>query len=616
MDGELKLRSVRWLLDKSFIVPSYQRGYRWQAQQVLELLTDLAEFARPPHEPDEFYCLQPIVVTPSETHPDHWEVIDGQQRLTTLHLILGFLETQLTGEGLGRFSLQYVTREHSAEFLERPDPKQKGDYIDFAHMWDAWTTIEEWFTKTYKGTRGDFLGVLIRSDGYGPNVRVIWYELPDSDKPIEVFRRLNIGKISLTNAELIRALFLSRTPRENREAKALRLRIAYQWDDIERRLQDDAFWYYVHEGQSDFATRIEYLFAILMLRENQTIKLGEHGLFLAYQKYAKKRGGDLGTLWQEVRDLHLALEEWYEDETLDFYHLVGTAVTLKTWGTTPSATSEEVIVDLLRRRQGLLRSELDEHLRRTIFDQVFPRLADSDTPFDRSELEGAIEREIGKLAYPDDPRRRPIRGVLLLFNVATLMRHGSNQRFRFDLFKSHTKGWDIEHIRSVESSMPRVVTAQRRWLDNVLDYWSEQRRPDDLEQRDRLARLRERVESFRAARTHDRQAFIPLYLDILAHFGERESEDVDNGIGNLALLDAATNRSYGNAVFPIKRREITRLDSKGVFTPPCTTNAFLKYYTRHPSDMFFWKTTDRDDYRGAIVRELLDFFCPEEPATP
>ena len=67
------------LFGKHFIIPSYQRGYKWEWQEVTDLLSDIWEFQENA-ENGEFYCLQPIVL--SNNGDNTFDVIDGQQRLT------------------------------------------------------------------------------------------------------------------------------------------------------------------------------------------------------------------------------------------------------------------------------------------------------------------------------------------------------------------------------------------------------------------------------------------------------------------------------------------------------------------------------------------------------
>lgn len=66
----------------SFYIPSYQRGYRWSETEVVRLLDDIYQNGK------KNYCLQPVVVRKKE---DQYELIDGQQRLTTLYLIYKYI---------------------------------------------------------------------------------------------------------------------------------------------------------------------------------------------------------------------------------------------------------------------------------------------------------------------------------------------------------------------------------------------------------------------------------------------------------------------------------------------------------------------------------------------
>ena len=137
----ISLISVAELLDgRHFFIPPYQRGYRWADSQMMELLDDLYEFAirekKTSHTSSgEFYCLQPIIVQritdasklaeihsiagwdESDTTNNTWEVIDGQQRLTSLYILFRFLISEeltsvkkLKRAGLELYRLCYETR--------------------------------------------------------------------------------------------------------------------------------------------------------------------------------------------------------------------------------------------------------------------------------------------------------------------------------------------------------------------------------------------------------------------------------------------------------------------------------------------------------------------------
>ena len=88
--SNLSRKKIKHLSQMSFFIPAYQRGYRWTSQQVIELLEDIREFneKRLANKDSSWYCLQPIVVVPRD---ERYDVLDGQQRLTTIFLILSYL---------------------------------------------------------------------------------------------------------------------------------------------------------------------------------------------------------------------------------------------------------------------------------------------------------------------------------------------------------------------------------------------------------------------------------------------------------------------------------------------------------------------------------------------
>lgn len=658
--AELWPRSIHDLRGHTFEIPSYQRGYRWTEPQVRALLEDLLAFARPDPSrgPDAFYCLQPVVVCPvldesgsprlNEAGKPVWELIDGQQRITTLFLLLRFLSAWVGEERW--FTLRYITRPQSEAFLEGLDAERRDANVDFHHMYWAYETISSWFNDKDRTQQMDIYRCVLGRDGQGPNVRVIWYRLPAGQDPIDAFIRLNVGKIRLTNAELIRALFLRRgnftgghsisaaaapLPDSVRTqlqalATASQLRIAHAWDAVEKQLQDDAFWYFVHDGQTAYETRIELLFDIHVRQEKLTPDpQDEYGLFLAYhqhfvserKRFEEKypdRAWSTETPWKQIEDIARRLDEWYRDR--DLFHLIGFWITYETTGATPREVGE-IVVDLLEEHETCERLEFDRRLRARIFARLFTdqrrsvqtpeslrevaaKLGQMSTARGREE----IRRRLEDLSYED---LRAVSAVLLLFNVATLLQNpGSNQRFAFDLFKQES--WDIEHIRSQASGMPDALRDQREWLAVVRDYWGTE--PPDVPEI--------RALWFEAGRllggeeTLDRSRFESVYRRILEQFEEHEPIEVDNGIGNLTLLDFRTNRGYKNAVFPIKREWIRALDRKATFAPLCTTNVFLKYYSQRIDQMLTWNDADARDYQNAMVETLALFFAPEGGSWP
>lgn len=589
MPTQLTLRCVRELLDKDFFVPAYQRGYRWTPRQVRELLGDLYDFMKSVHRreqhPQAFYCLQPIVVTP-RGEGERWELIDGQQRLTTLFLILSAAKQIVEILGCTPYTLQYETRPRSMEFLIKPDEAAANQNIDFFHMWQARQTIVEWFdSPQVKPDKIKFVDFLLTAQGNNP--RIIWYELPADEDPIDVFVRLNVGRIPLTNSELIRALFL----REQNFTNPLhKIQIAHEWDQLEKLLREDGFWHFLNGAAPDSPTRIELLFAIDALLDDIPIASDDpYGVFLAFLPDEADAMVDWLRRWRKVKQIAMRLQEWYEDRV--FFHLVGMWLHLQTSGK-DACPAAEVVVDLLRTRPTMGRSAFLRHLKEKIASSLLGVALDSG-----DKLDEQVQTFLDNLSYGSDTRR--IRNTLLLFNVATItINPTAFVRFPFDRF--HNESWDIEHIRSVSEYRPGRADGQKQWLGYVAAYWAIEPPAS------RYAPLVAAVDALRE--DFSTQAFEAVYAKVLEAFGEHNPSDTDNSIGNLTLLDAGTNRGYGNAPFPVKRRKVLKLDQSGTFVPLCTTNAFLKYYSPREAGLMYWTETDADAHAEAVHAVLVSFF--------
>jgi hypothetical protein len=179
-EASISLKPVNDLLTERFFVPSYQRGFRWTKQQVEDLLNDIWEFQSKCEKRDHFYCLQPVVV--KRRTDGAWELVDGQQRLTTILLILACRADLVKALRKPTFTLQFETRPQSGEFLKNIDLEQRGANIDYFHICQAHRTIEAWFSQRSGSHDLQLLQCLTNDDESGKNVKVISYELPESGR--------------------------------------------------------------------------------------------------------------------------------------------------------------------------------------------------------------------------------------------------------------------------------------------------------------------------------------------------------------------------------------------------------------------------------------------------
>ena len=549
-----------------FFVPSYQRGYRWGKSEVERLLDDVFALKGRGGQPAKNYCLQPIVV--KKKSDDEFELIDGQQRLTTLFLIYKYMRKEV-GRVIGepKFSLNYETRPDSKDFLSNINVDLRDKNIDFFFIANACEVIENWFAAA-----GElFLTMTTIKTLFAENVKIIWYEVDADEDAASMFTRLNIGKIPLTSAELVKAGFLSN---ENRNMSAQRQdEIALQWDNIEKSLHDDSLWYFLTNNAADkYQTRIDL---VLDLMSNKRLDDRDKYRTFFYFDELKRRGDDLSELWEKIVRNFLLLKDWRENH--EFYHKIGYLV----------ASGYKNLADIYAESQNKTKREFLSRLDEMIRDSV--------------KLSG--DENYSDWNYGEDYDR--IRRLLLLFNVESVRQNGEqSQWFPFDKYKFGGAGkisWSLEHIHAVNSQETGTQAQWREWLE--LHRASLENFPDENQ-----TLLRE-IDKLLNRKNLTSELFVPLQKKILDKLspGGLSDESIDT-IANLALLKCADNSALGNSVFDVKRNEIVKLDMSGAFIPFCTKMAFLKYYTKSErNQLHFWGVDDRRAYLAAINRVLKNF---------
>jgi len=561
--NSIELKTLNELSQYSFYIPAYQRGYRWTEQEVIDLLNDINEFT--PREVNDtektWYCLQPIVV--KQKGENEYEVIDGQQRLTTVYLILHLLNQDYVVKKQDKlFSMDYQTRKGSKEFLLNPE-EENNEYIDYFYIHQAYKTIEHWFEEKEQNPTFDKNDYRSKMKFH---TKIIWYETSE-DNPITVFTRLNIGKISLTNAELIKALFLNssnfRSLDEN-GLKLLRLRqieIANEWDGIETALQNNKLWYFLSDEQKD-DNRIEYIFHLM----NDTGDTDQYSTFrFFYARLAGKSENEMNRYWEEIQAYYQRFNEWFSEREL--YHKIGFILTVKI----------STVKELYKQSSILKKSEFIAYI-----DSKIKNYYKHQNLFDL------------------DYENKHTKGVLLLYNILTMLQneHDSSY-FPFDDFK--LKKWNIEHIASRKDSSSIPLVNRKEWISDVKCYIDQEQTEGPL--------LIEKLDEMLEKESYiNEDAFVILFDEVTEHFNKymNDNDDVD-GVSNLALLDEKTNKGYKNAVFPLKRKCIIDLDKEGGFVPICTKNVFLKYFSDYPPKISFWTQDDREKYELDLVRVLKNY---------
>ncbi len=440
---------VNQLKDLKFFVPSYQRGYRWTEFEVEALLDDIYNFDNKNGKAQ--YCIQPLIVQKCED--GKWEVVDGQQRLTTIFIILKAIKKFLP-QVSANFSLEYKTRSKSEtgsgswDFLNNVDnksDKEANENIDFYYMFQAYQTIIKWANNKEKASNNIMTVPDVMTDlnkNLGRYTFFIWYPLEQGVASIDMFSKVNVGKIPLTDGELIKALLLNSNSFEDDERISRQTEISVSWDRIEQDLHHDSLWYFFNDYEENrtIETRIDIIFDLLAKEYNEEFKSNinketPHFSFVVMSHVLNSGKKDAIHIWKDVELQYEKLKSWYEDYNL--YHLIGFLLSIKNKNSN-SAYKVADIKDLTDKKgkKQTLKSLLDEILKQINNGQ-----------------EGLITKENDKVKVDlnlidyDKNQKKAIRNILLLFNIASLICFGDRQlRFSFELYKKEK--WDIEHIHA------------------------------------------------------------------------------------------------------------------------------------------------------------------------
>jgi len=588
---KLELIPVEYLLEENFFIPSYQRGYRWKERQVTDLLDDILEFHKKEKEKGEFYCLQPIVVTKKEN--DSWEVIDGQQRLTTLYILLSYLEEarKIMFSSSKKFSISYETREKeeysSKKFLEEilltDDVNNKN--IDFFHISNAFLTIKKWF-EDKSINKADFLNALLKVDireenDIANNVKFIWYEVQtqSENNAKNIFTRINMGKIPLTNAELIKALFFINGRQTDKEREKHQQKLAYEWDNIENTLQNKKFWFFLNKSNNSKPTKIEFIFDLIAnkYREKVSIKINKsidkYYTFYIFNNLINNEIKTKDELWEEIKTYFRTFEEWYNNNK--YYHLIGYLIHI--------GKDVENIKEL---SNDISKSEFENELFKLIQKDIGLK-------FEKKKIEKLIE-----LSYQDNGQI--ISDILLLFNVISTM-NSKYTKFPFERFIDEK--WSLEHIHAQNSEDLKTEKQRKLLLEEQKIFFQ------NIKEEEIIKKINDILD----CDDIDLDNFVKLQEEIFKRYTEDENINI-HSIDNMALLSTKDNSALNNNIFPIKRDKIIELDEKGSFIPICTKNVFLKYYSKDVTQNSEWTKKDRKAYLIEIKTKLSNFLPDKERA--
>ena len=522
-----ELITIAELIGKgSFRIPTYQRGYRWTQDEVEKLLNDIYEFSTDETNSSEYYCLQPIVV--KKTEEGWYRIVDGQQRITTISLILGAIPVSENLQKDSKIIIEYEVADNN---------------LDQCYKRKANEVIKNWKNSEAKNKLKESLLYY---------TKVIWYELDKDEEEHKVFERLNVGKIPLTSAELIKAALLN-SKNFTRDSELSKIQLALQWDEVEHTLQDDAFWCFLSNDTDKTSTRIDRIFELYYAETDSGRNI--------FEIFREKSGGGYQKEWNKIYNFFRRNVDLFNDPQAQ-----GLTGFVYYYTESPAEKIKEIFIDEinneLRNKKDII-EKLKEYCREII----------------------KVE-DIEKLRYGDDK----IKYILLLANIGKATFDGNKFPFdKYKIFKNNDKyekiNYDIEHISSQTENDLSDEKERFFYLLSLLIVASE-----NESDKGELNKLLQKTAQEKIA--DEDWKFLSKFWDTTEDeikelnfnkikeklnddkYKKYIDDDIDtDAIGNLVLLDSKTNRSYKNSVFALKKDYIFK--SKD-FIPPLTMCAFMR----------------------------------------
>ena len=567
-ENKIELKSVSELLGMKFFIPSYQRGYRWTDLQIENLLNDILEFSK--GIDGDFYCLQPLVVKKRKKDllaeikqansiedvetllKGEWIVIDGQQRLTTIYLILKALENEKCP------SIEYERKSY-IEGCDSSDEIEK-DNIEIYHLTSAKKCIRKWIETNSKDSSNTLRNKILEQ------AKFIFYNVGDvsEEQEHDIFNNLNSGRIALTNAELIKALFLNKVGKEDiLHCEVEQRLLADEFDQIERTLRQDDFWYFLAGNTEKPSSCINLLFDLMLESSEQNGKYHTDEPFRTFFYFNDLINGNESEdsykkskeIWEDVRKVFHIMEGWFNDSVM--YNLIGYH---------RAANGGKTLCEIYKKfREENSKKEFKK--------------------WSVDECTNHIDYPDGFMQLRYDDNKAKVFNLLLLFNIATLNER-PQEAVKFSFANLHKYKWDVEHISPQNpKNDDDLKKAVEKFKDN--EYLKILIDAINKEEKDTKIIEEERAKYFAAG-------------------------DDLMGIQNLTLLTAHDNRGIGNKFFFEKRQKLQEYYQQGSFIPACSMNVFMKFYSEKPEQMAFWDKDDRDSYKNKLEQTIKNFFDNEQ----
>ena len=564
-----------------FNIPEYQRGYKWSAENVTQLLNDLKNFGNHRQTTEEFYCLQNITVAKGILKDiPCMNVIDGQQRLTTLFIIISYIQRSLAYKiiPVEADMLRYSVRESTDVFLR--------EKVQTGFLWDkeinpndAESKDQYYIMEVAKAVGAWFQENTIANEVILDNLKLIVNQVDNGDEET-VFASLNGGKVDLDGADLIRAILITRAARQKYPTIVSEKRIRQiANDDIDMNIHISVSSQgKIHEYRVKLGVEldkmslwwsdkdvIDYFEQLLPNRitQNRDFKFREYPIDLLYYAFYEafksklpiagredmnlrhfENGVDMNSnpgddhleFWHELKELHLTLMDWYNDA--EMHNLVGYLM----YNFKSDIITFEHLYTIWKEAKG--KADFKNTVKRIIRYQL-------------ATMYGDVERSKEMLSKViKGEKNENIEDKLI--------------ELRKDILNTSTYNWYESALTSkilpLLDILPRTIEKGNRQEQVIIRLKQQYLKHITSEEDKEHVRSQTRQIDENCMTEEDKQILL------------EENRKGLNSIGNIVLLHKSINRSYGNDILILKMVRIYSehvMDNVNAFIRPHTLDVFM-----------------------------------------
>ncbi len=581
--------------DKSnFLIPTYQRGFKWTSEdensQVNVLMDDLYTAF---NNSSERYYLQFITLKNSN---NVFEVIDGQQRLTTLTILFSLLFKfeEITNED--NFVVNKLIYQIRKNFIDKfiyheiSIITSAANWEDFAvnnsshnnqdvfYIFQATKTIQEFLIKISNDTEiFDFYKYIV------DRVQIIVNILDNEMNSEKIFVNVNKG-IKLKDEDLVKGLLITKIPLDNRkenyrltenEINEIRTTLGRQWDDISQwAIRKDITKFFRQHDTEKIAWIIKLTFPDIdsISSENPVFNC----LFKKYQE-----GEKANNIFKKIYATKLILDDWYNMP--EIHNLLGFLLHSRKFYNLSNIWGKLKVLET--------KNEIIQELKKIIKNEI---------PYNEDE------HKLDELNYHDS--KDELFNLFLILDVVKSLPIKEKNQSYYNFNMIDDEKWSIEHIFPQNpDELKNVTSFSKEDIIILKELLPSDISEDDLNIEDEFEK-NEVLDLFKKIKISEEQCLINENEKYALEFLLANNANDLHKVGNLALLELGMNSSLSNNYFDEKRKNIVAKVSNGNFVPYHTYDVFSKLIIEKNTSLHIWSKEDISEHEKYIKIKMEELF--------